>query len=143
MTQGNQVEIGIARLYVKDLSFESPAAPGVFTKNFQPEIKVRVGVKPQRIEENLFEVCLELHIEGRSGDMVGFIVEIEHAGLFEIRNAPEAQLDSILTVFCPATIFPYARQAIDNAMIQGGFPPLTMSPLDFESLRRNAPRPDA
>lgn len=131
-----QVEVGIARIYLKDLSFESPGAPEIFSKTFQPEVKVRVSVKPRKVQDGLYEVALELHIEGIAGETIGFIVEVEQAGLFEIRNASGAQLDNILQVFCPATIFPYSRQIVDAAMINGGFPPLLMGPLDFESLRR-------
>jgi preprotein translocase subunit SecB len=136
MTQSASSEVGLVRMYLKDLSFESPSAPGVFRKNIQPDVKMRVAVKPTRIEENLFEVNLELGIDGRVGEEAVFIIEVEYAGLFEVKGTPESQLESVLTVFCPNILFPYVRPIVDQAMIQGGFPPLTLAPVNFEQLRR-------
>lgn len=134
MTEQNALQIGIARIYVKDLSFESPQAPQIFRDNWQPEIKMNAVVKPRRVQANMFEVTLELTVEAREKDEVGFIVEIEQAGLFDIRGPEGPGFDRALQVFCPATLFPYARQAIDQSLIQGGFPPLMLAPLNFEAM---------
>src|SRR5689334_17714482 len=130
-TNPSQVQIGLARIYVKDLSFESPLAPQLFGKQWQPEVKMQVSVKPRRVQESMWEVALELGLEAKDGEKTGFMIEVEHAGLFEVSNASEQQLDHILTVFCPSTVFPYTRQVIDNLLIQGGFPPLMLAPINF------------
>jgi preprotein translocase subunit SecB len=135
MSEQNAVQIGIAKIYVKDISFESPMAPMIFRENWRPEIKLDVTVTPRHVQESLFEVALEITVEAREGDDVGFLVEIEQAGLFEVKVPEGPQLDRILRVFCPSTLFPYARQAIDQALLQGGFPPLMLAPVNFENMQ--------
>lgn len=136
-----QVQIGLSRIYLKDLSFESPRVPQLFTRNWQPEVKLQVTVKPRKIQDKHWEVALLLNVEAREGDAVAFMVEIEHAALFEITGAGSEQLENILAVFCPNTLFPYTRQLLDQVLIQGGFPPLMLAPINFEQLRRqNTPQ---
>ena len=134
----SSAQIGIARIYVKDLSFESPKAPDVFGADWHPEIKLDVGVRHRRFQGTFYEVSLELTIEAREGSNVGFIVEIEQAGLFDIRGFDGASLERALQIFCPSTLFPYARQNVDHALIQGGFAPLMLAPLNFEQLQRDS-----
>lgn len=136
-----QVQIGLARIYVKDVSFESPQAPQLFTKQWQPEVKMQVAVRPRRIEDHLWEVTLEISLDAKEGQKTGFMLEVEHSGLFEIQGASEAQLDHILSVFCPSTVFPYTRQLIDQILLQGGFPPLMLAPINFEQLRKQDSQP--
>lgn len=135
------LQIGIARIYLKDLSFESPQAPMIFRENWRPEIKLDVRVKPRRVQENFFEVALEMTIEAKEGNEVGFIVEIEQAGLFDIRGPEGPGFERALHVFCPTTLFPYARQAVDQALTQGGFPPLMLAPVNFESIAQQKRAP--
>ena len=135
-TQGPQ--IGIARIYTKDLSFESPSAPKIFTIDWRPEVKLDVSVRPQNLEGNFWEVTLKLTAEARHESTVGFIVEVEQAGIFELRGMDKANTNRALHTFCPSTLFPYARQVIDQSLIQGGFAPLMLAPLNFEQLQKQA-----
>lgn len=142
MNEHNTLQIGIARIYVKDLSFESPKTPAIFRDNWRPEVKMDVNVKPRRIEGTMFEVVLTLTVEAKEGSEVGFIVEVEQAGLFDVRGPEGPAIDRALQVFCPSTLFPYARQVIDQSLNQGGFPPLMLAPVNFEQLfQRNQPQP--
>lgn len=134
MTQA-QVEVGIARIYIKDFSFESPRAPDVFQQQVQPELKIQVNINPKTLGNQFYEVGLNLLIEAVQDQQPVFVVEIEQAGIFEIKNASQAQLDHILTVFAPTTLFPYARATVDHAMIQGSLPPLSLAPINFEAMR--------
>ena len=135
MTQG-QIEVGIARIYVKDFSFESPKAPEVFQQQVQPELKIQVNINPKNLNNQFYEVGLNLLVEATQNQQSVFIVEIEQCGIFEIKNANPQQLDHILTVFAPTTLFPYARATIDHAMIQGSLPPLSLAPINFEGMRQ-------
>ena len=130
-------QIGIARIYLKDISFESPAAPGIFRKRWEPKIDLRVGVAHRHVEEKFYEVTLELRAEAKDekGE-VGFIVEVEQSGLFEVQGFEGEECDHVLQVFCPTNLFPYARQVIDQNLVQGGFPPIMLAPVSFESLYR-------
>ena len=132
-----QIQIGINRIYVKDLSFESPAAPGLFNREFQPEIKVDIAVKQLELEGSLFEVTLEVIAKGTFEGKTCFIAEVEQAGLFFIQGVAAEQMNHVLRVYCPNILFPYARQAIDTAMNQGSFPSLLLPSFNFESLLRS------
>jgi preprotein translocase subunit SecB len=132
--QSSTLQVRIAKLYVKDLSFESPSAPAVFRENWRPEIKLDVATRHRRIQEDLFEVAVELTIDAREGKDVGFIVEVEQCGIFEIKGPEGPQIERILKVFCPTTLFPYARAVVDQQLIQGGFPPLMLAPVNFEAM---------
>ena len=136
MAERTPVQVGLIRTYVKDLSFESPRAPHVFRKQSQPEIQVKVDVNQRNVDGPVFEVSVHLTIEARSGAEVDFMVELEHSGLFEVQGAEGKELESILHVFCPTTIYPYARQVVDAALVQGSFPPLLMAPINFDALWR-------
>ena len=134
-TNTNAVEISIARLYVKDFSFESPKSPQVFQQQHQPEMKVEVNVTPKNLGNNFYEVSLNILIDAKAQNESIFVAEIEQAGIFEIKNANQQQLDHILLVFCPQTLFPYARTHVDQAMTMGSFPPIMLAPINFETMR--------
>jgi preprotein translocase subunit SecB len=131
-----QPKVGIVRIYVKDISFESPNTPQVFMRQINPEVSLRVDVHHKAVEGPIHEVVLAMTLEAKQEGNVAFIVEIEQAGLFEVRDATDSQCDGILNVFCATTLFPYARQTIDSLLGQGGLPPLMMAPFNFESLYR-------
>ena len=126
------IQLGIVRVYVKDLSFESPRSPQIFRNQWRPEIKLDVSVTPRHIEESLFEVILAINVEARENKDVGFIVEIEQCGLFDVRGPEGQAMEHALRVVCPNVLFPYARQAVDQALLAGGFPPLMLAPINFE-----------
>jgi len=131
----NAVEIAIARIYVKDFSFESPKSPQVFQQQHQPEMKVEVNVTPKNLGNNFYEVSLNILLDARAQNESIFVVEIEQAGIFEIKNANQQQLDHILLVFCPQTLFPYSRSHVDQTMTMGSFPPIMLAPINFETMR--------
>jgi len=129
------VEITIARVYIKDFSFESPKSPNVFQEQYQPEMKVEVNVRSKHLSNSFYEVSLNILLDAKTKEDSIFIVEIEQAGVFEIKNASQDQLDHILMVFCPQTLFPYARANIDQTMTMGSLPPIMLAPINFEAMR--------
>ena len=98
-------------------------------------MKVEVNVTPKNLGNNFYEVTLTVLLDAKVSNESIFVVEIEQAGIFEIKNANQQQLDHILLVFCPQTLFPYARAQIDQAMIMGSLPPIMLAPINFESMR--------
>ena len=138
----DQGQVGINRIYLKDLSFESPNAPDVFRKPFQPEIRVDVSVRHDAVETNVYEVCVVATDTGTQEGKKSFVVEVEQAGLFQIQGVPSEHMNHVLKIFCPNILFPYARQAIDNAMVSGSFPALGLPPFNFEGLLRPPTKPD-
>ena len=130
-----QVQFRIERLFLKDSSFESPNSPEVFIKQWRPEIKVDINTRANSLGEDLQEVILTATITATLDDeMVGFIVEVQQAGIFLIQGAEPAQLSQIIGIACPNTLFPYLRESIDNMLVKGGFPALQLAQVNFEAL---------
>jgi len=130
-----QVQFRIERLFLKDSSFESPNSPEVFIKQWRPEIKVDINTRANSLGEDLQEVILTATITATLDDeMVGFIVEVQQAGIFLIQGAEPAQLSQIIGIACPNTLFPYLRESIDNLVVKGGFPALQLAQVNFEAL---------
>lgn len=125
--------------YVKDLSFEAPNSPGILgdLQNKQPEVSVNVDVKAGKIEgqssENMFEVVLDVKSELKIEGKVGFIVELQYAGVFTI-NVPEEHITAMLLIECPRVLFPFARNILADITRDGGFVPLFLQPIDFAAM---------
>jgi preprotein translocase subunit SecB len=123
----------IEKIYVKDLSLEIPNAPQVFTDQTQPQIDVQIQSSESRFDE-YWEVALSVTVTARGGERVLFLAEVVQAGVFTLRNVPEADLGPLLGIACPTVLFPYARETISDLVIRGGFPPLILSPISFDQL---------
>ena len=136
--QENTQQFALQRLYVKDLSFESPQSPSVFTKQWQPKVKVDLNTKSDKIDEDLFEVVVTVTITTTVEDETAFLVEVQQAGLFLIKGLEGEQLRQVLAIMCPNLLFPYAREAVDNLVIKGSFPPVALQPVNFEALYAQA-----
>ena len=132
--QQQQVEVGIQRIYIKDLSFESPNAPHIFTKSFNPQIQLDINTTSEKISDHTFEVSLAITATAKSESEVLFIAEVEQCGIFTIKGAMDQSLKQILGSYCPSILFPYIREAIDSLTTKGSFPPLMLAPINFDAL---------
>lgn len=131
----NQVEFQIQRIYLKDVSFEAPATPLVFQKEWQPEIKLDLDTKSTRLADNIFEVILTLTVTCVLGENeTAYLCEIQQAGIFTIGNMEEQQLAHCLGAFCPNILFPYARETVGSLVGRGSFPQLNLAPVNFDAL---------
>jgi preprotein translocase subunit SecB len=126
--------VGILSQYVKDLSFENPNSPAVFQWQTQPVMNVEFNIGSQKIGDDLYEVGVKIDVTATADNQVAFQVELLYAGLFALRNIPEAQMEPFLLAEAPRLLFPYARQIIDQAVQDGGFPPMRLEPIDFGAL---------
>lgn len=129
-----QPSMRIERVYVKDISFESPKSPRVFQKSWQPEVNMEVRTKSETVGQDLYEVVVEVKLTGKQENSVVLIVEVEHAGLFTIKGLSEPQLQFALGASCPQIIFPYLRETVDGLCSKGTFPPFMMAPINFEQI---------
>ena len=129
---GNEPPISINAQYLKDLSFEAPAVPGVFAmmQRTEPAIEVNIDVEARNMQGPLYEVMLRFRARCKVGETVAFIVELDYGGLFTVR-APDEHLQPILLIECPRILFPFARYILADATRDGGFPPLLVGPVDF------------
>lgn len=122
--------------YIKDLSFEVPGAPGIFSQlTSPPEIPIQVDIRVNRLGDNVYEVILHLKVDATLGDKPVFIIELDYAGVFTV-NAPEEHVEPLLTIESPRLLFPFARNIIADVTRDGGLPPLMLQPVDFVSIYR-------
>jgi preprotein translocase subunit SecB len=134
-----QGEINIERIYIKDLSFESPNAPQVFQDNWEPRIQLDINTRSRLVSDAHYEVTLTITAKVSSQEEQAiFIIEVVQAGIFRITGLDDEQLKRILSTICPTVLFPYARETIDGLAIKGSLPPLALAPVNFDVLFENA-----
>jgi preprotein translocase subunit SecB len=128
------------KMFIKDLSFENPNAPGIFLEqNNNPRVDINLHVKNQKLDDSNWEVSLSITASFKGvEDKTIFIIEIEHAGIFMIKNIPEEHMPAMLAVECPTFIFPFTRQIMSQLAVDGGFMPFLMEPVNFMALFQNA-----
>lgn len=124
----------IQRVYLKDLSFEAPMGAKAFVEQIQPQVDQELGTETNKVDENLYEAILKLTVTAKFEDSTVFLVEVQQAGLFFIQGVEDGNLSRVLNTVCPQILFPYAREAIDSALIKGSFPPVMLPPINFEAL---------
>ncbi|WP_348728676.1 protein-export chaperone SecB [Rheinheimera texasensis] len=129
-----QVPFAIQRIYVKDISFESPNAPAIFRKEWQPEVKLDLDTRSEKLEDNMFEVILSLTVTTTVGGETAFLCEVQQAGIFAVPELQDAQMAHMLASFCPNILFPYARETVANLVNRGTFPQLNLAPVNFDAL---------
>ena len=135
----NQQQFSVQRIYTKDLSFESPATPAVFRKQWQPKVNVDLNTKSSAIDaEGNFEVVLAITITAKMEEETAFLVEVQQAGIFHIKGFDGDDLRRILGTAAPNVLFPYARSMVSQLVSQGGFPQLLLPPVNFDALYLNA-----
>ena len=128
-------QIIIQKLYIKDASFESPNTPNVFKGGeWNPKTDLNLSSSHVPYEDDTHEVVLTITVEAKDEDNVIFLVELKQAGLFQISGYEEKELETIIGIFCPNTLFPYARESIANIITKGGFPEFLLQPINFDAL---------
>ncbi|ROQ21436.1 MULTISPECIES: protein-export chaperone SecB [Marinimicrobium] len=124
----------IKRIYLKDLSFETPMGVESFNRAWKPKIDQELNVQVNNLDENHYEVVLLMTITATMDDKVVFLVEVKQAGLFAIQGLEKAQLSQVINTTCPQILFPYTREVIDSTLSRGGFPPLMLPPINFDAV---------
>lgn len=127
-------QFSIQRIYVKDISYESPNAPAIFRKEWQPAIQLDLDTRSEKLEENTFEVVLSLTVTARVEDEVAFLCEVQQAGIFGVPAMEDGHMAHMLASFCPNILFPYAREAVSSLVNRGTFPQLNLAPVNFDAL---------
>ncbi|EKD44835.1 MAG: preprotein translocase subunit SecB [uncultured bacterium] len=128
-------EFAIQRLYVKDLSLETPNSPAIFLEKWEPTLNMELGTDASFVlEENIREVVLTVTVTVKVKEKVAFLVEVKQAGIFSLKGFTEEQLHQMLGSFCPNILYPYAREVVTDAVIRAGFPQLYLAPVNFDML---------
>jgi preprotein translocase subunit SecB len=122
------------KIYVKDMSLEIPHAPTIFLSRETPQVDIQLHTQAGTIEDGLYEVLVKATVTAKIGEKVMFLVEVEQAGIFQIRNVPTDELEPILAVMCPNILFPYLREAVSSVSVRGGFAPVLLNPINFDAI---------
>lgn len=134
MSKEEEQKFEIQKIYVKDISFETPSSPKIFTEKWNPKTDVHIQTENTKLEEIIFEVCITITVTATQEETTAFLVEIKQAGIFLLQNFQEEQHDQLLGSYCPNILFPFAREAIAELIAKGGFPQLLLNPVNFDAL---------
>ncbi|ARU28732.1 protein-export chaperone SecB [Cellvibrio sp. PSBB006] len=132
--QADGPNFAIQRIFLKDISFETPMGVEAFTKQFKPNIQQDLNVQVNQLDEGTHEVVLLLTITAKIEGRTVFLVEVKQAGIFAISGFEGIQLSQVINTACPQILFPYAREAIDSILNRGTFPPLMLAPINFDAV---------
>lgn len=132
--QNNAPVFAVEKLYVKDLSLEVPNAPAIFLEQEAPQVDIQINTTGSGLGEGAYEVVLTVTVKASLGEKTVFLVEVGQAGIFRIQNVPEEQMEPLIAVACPNILFPYAREAVSDAISRAGFQPILLQPVNFEGM---------
>ncbi|BBE10298.1 MAG: protein translocase subunit secB [Glomeribacter sp. 1016415] len=134
--QNAQPVFNIQRLYLKDLSLEQPNSPAILAEleKQAPTIEIEVSLKADKVSEEIYESVVSTVVTAKLKDKVVLLIEAKQAGLFEVRNIKEEQMEPLLNIACPSIVFPYLRANLADAVTRAGFPPIHLAEINFQSL---------
>ena len=132
--QDNTPVFQIQRMYLKDMSLEQPNSPQIYLEQTQPQVDINLSLSAESIAEGSFEICVTATVTATIADKTLFLVEAKQAGIFEIRNLPEDQLQPILGIACPSMVYPYLRAVVSDICTRAGFPPVILSEVNFQAM---------
>lgn len=126
----------IEKLYVKDLSLEVPNAPAIYLERENPQIDLQMQTQASSVEEGIFEVTITVTVTAKlpEKDKVMFLIEAKQAGIFQIRNIPAAEMETVLAAVCPNILYPYLREVVSDVAVRAGFAPVLLNPVNFDVL---------
>lgn len=131
----NNQAFNIEKIYVKNASLEIPNAPEIFRNQVAPEMDIKIGIGNRALEKEFYDVSITITITANLPEnKVLFLAEVVSSGVFLVQNFSEQDRDVILNITCPNILFPFAREAISDLIVRGGFPPVYLNPLNFEAM---------
>lgn len=136
MAEDHQPEkqFAMQKLYIKDVSFETPNSPSIFTGKWEPQVEFNLASNAQVLQEDLYEVGLTVTVTVKVDDKTAYLVEVCQAGIFTLSGFSEQEMGPMIGSFCPNILFPYAREVVSDLVIKGGFPPMLLAPVNFDAL---------
>jgi preprotein translocase subunit SecB len=124
----------IQRMYLKDLSLEQPNAPQILLEQSQPQVDINLALAAEPVSEGFYEVSVTATVTTKVGDKTLFLIEAKQAGIFEIRNLPQDQVEGIVGIVCPQMIYPYLRATVSDICTRAGFPPVLLTEVNFQAM---------
>lgn len=127
-------EFALQRIYIKDVSFETPNSPSIFTEEWKPESNLNLNSGVNKLADDTYEVILTVTVTTKVGDKTAFLVEVQQAGIFHVKGFPESDMGPMMSAYCPNVLFPYAREVVSDLVSKGSFPQLLLTPVNFDAL---------
>jgi preprotein translocase subunit SecB len=124
----------IQRIYLKDLSLEQPNSPQILLEQQQPQVDINLALSAEGVSEGVYEVCVTGTVTTKVGERTLFLVEAKQAGIFEIRNLPQDQVQGVVSVVCPQILYPYLRAIVSDVCTRAGFPPILLTEVNFQAM---------
>lgn len=124
----------IQRMYLKDLSLEQPNSPQILLEQQQPAVEINLAMAAEVVTDGIFEVTVTATVTTKVADKTLFLVEAKQAGIFEIRNIPDDQMQGILSIVCPQMVYPYLRAIVSDVCTRAGFPPILLNEVNFQAM---------
>ncbi|HEX3140659.1 MAG TPA: protein-export chaperone SecB [Rhizobacter sp.] len=124
----------IQRVYLKDLSLEQPNSPQILLEQAQPQVDINLALAANPVADGIYEVSVTATVTTKVNDKTLFLVEAKQAGIFEIRNIPDEQLQPIIGIACPQIIYPYLRAIVSDVCTRAGFPPVVLAEVNFQAM---------
>ena len=134
MSETAEKIFSIQKIYTKDISFESPNTPGIFTSEFQPQLAVDLNVESKKLDDDVYHVIVRVTATTKVEEHTAFLCEVEQAGIFTLAGFNDVDMAYMLGAQCPNVLFPYAREVVSDLVTRGGFPQLLLEPVNFESM---------
>jgi len=126
-----QKRVEIQKVYIKDVSYEAPGTPQVFTAEWAPQVSQEMANSHTQLGDVIYEVCLRATITVKIGNKVAYLVEINQAGIFNLIGYEPKEIEHIIAVHCPTVLFPFVREAAADMSTRAGFPQLMLQFVDF------------
>jgi preprotein translocase subunit SecB len=124
----------IQRMYLKDLSLEQPNSPQILLEQGQPQVDINLQMGAESVADGVFEITVTATVTAKVKDKTLFLVEAKQAGIFEIRNVPQDQLQGIVSIVCPQMVYPYLRAIVSDVCTRAGFPPILLTEVNFQAM---------
>lgn len=130
----NTPQFQMQRIYTKDVSFETPNSPAIFTEKWEPSVNVDINTASAQLQQGVFEVVLTVTVTTKAGEKTAFLAEVQQAGIFIMTGFNDQDLGGMLNSYCPNLLFPFAREVIADLVSKGSFPQLLLAPINFDAL---------
>jgi preprotein translocase subunit SecB len=124
----------IQRMYLKDLSLEQPNSPAILLEQGQPQVDINLQMAAEQVADGIYESTVTATVTAKVKDKTLFLVEAKQAGIFEIRNVPQEQLQGIISIVCPQMVYPYLRAIVSDVCTRAGFPPILLTEVNFQAM---------
>jgi preprotein translocase subunit SecB len=125
-------------VYIKDCSFEAPSGPFVGGTQGTPTVNLNLTTRATALAQDVHEVVLQVRLEAKTGEKTVWLLELQQAGAFQIRNLSANDLAQVLSIMAPNYLLSFARATVSELVSKGGFPPFLLPLVTFEALHARA-----